>query len=494
MTVSQSEVRAPGVLDALIVGTGFGGLGMAIQLMPVTRNLLVLEKADDVGGVWRDNEYPGAACDVPSHLYSFSFAPHDGWTRKYARQDEIHGYLRSVAERFGVMPLIRFRQTVASATFDEVSGLWTVTTEAGAVYHTRAFICALGQLNRPAYPKVPGIEQFQGEVFHSARWRHDVDLTGKRVAVVGTGASAIQFVPEIVPKTQSLVLFQRSAPYVIPKPDHRYLPLAKTAFGQVPALLTGSRAWQYVSHESRAVAFTSAQQALKIPMWQYQHWLKSQVKDPELRRKLTPTDPMGCKRILLSNDYYRALTQPHVSVVCGGITSVDATGITGADGVRHEVDVIIYGTGFRATEFLQPLHITGLQGRDLHQAWQRGAEALLGITVTGFPNLFMLYGPNTNLGHSSIVYMLESQMTYIRQAVDKLIHEPVRYLDVKPEAQATYNEGLQNRLSKSVWQSGCTSWYVNEFGRNTANWPGFTFEYRMKTAKPDWSQYHVVSA
>ncbi len=482
------------VLDAIIIGTGFGGIGMAIQLQQAgMNNYLVLEKAADVGGVWRDNQYPGAACDVPSHLYSFSFAPNSTWSHKYARQDEIHGYIRRCADRFGVTPQIRFRCEVVSASFDAAAGCWQVLVDNGETYSARALITAMGQLNRPAFPAVPGIDSFRGEVFHSARWRKDIDLRGKRVAVVGTGASAIQFVPAIVPQVQSLVLFQRSAPYVIPKPDRGYNALEKIAYAQAPRLLAGSRSWQYLSHEYRALAFTSIHSFLAAPLREFRRQLKRQVSDPVLRDQLTPTDPIGCKRILLSNDYYPALAQPHVSVVNGAVQSVDASGITGADGVRHEVDVIIYGTGFKATEFLAPLHITGLDGRVLADVWRDGAEAHLGIAVSGFPNLFMLYGPNTNLGHSSIIFMLESQMAYIRQCLGKLRDERLRYLDVRPEVQAGFSEEIQTRLRGSVWQKGCHSWYVNEHGRNVTNWPGFTAEYRWRTKRPDWNDYCVVS-
>ena len=429
---------------------------------------------------------------MPSHLYSFSFAPNPRWTRKYAQQDEIHGYIRRVADEFGVTPRIRFHQEVASAAFDEAAGIWTVTTTAGEVYRGRALITAMGQLNRPAYPRLPGVEQFRGEVFHSARWRHDIDLSGKRVAVVGTGASAIQFVPEIVPRVKSLVLLQRSAPHVIPKSDRGYRALEQIAFGQLPRLLSGSRAWQYVTHESRALAFTVMKPIMKVMALDFRRMLRRQVADPVLRAKLTPTDAMGCKRVLLSNDYYPALTQPHVQVVNGGVRGVDATGITGGDGVRHEVDVIIYGTGFKATEFLAPLHITGLGGRVLADVWEKGAEAHLGITVHGFPNLFMLYGPNTNLGHSSIIFMLESQMAYIRQCLRKLRDDGLRYLEVSAEAQAAFNAETQARLRDSIWQQGCSSWYVNEHGRNVTNWPGFTTEYRWRTKRPDWTDFRAA--
>ncbi|MEL0028912.1 MAG: NAD(P)/FAD-dependent oxidoreductase [Perlucidibaca sp.] len=481
------------VLDALIIGSGFAGIGMAIQLQEAgVSDYLILEKENDVGGVWRDNTYPGAACDVPSHLYSFSFAPNPHWTRKYAQQDEIRGYIRRCADQFGVTSQVRFRQEVADATFDEAAGTWTVTTRTGETYRTRALICALGQPNRPAYPRVAGMEDFKGEVFHSALWRHDIDLRGKRVAVIGTGASAIQFVPEIVPQVQSLVLMQRSAPYVIPKSDRAYFTLESLAFDRLPRLLTGSRLWQYWRHEGRALGFTSMKPILKFLEADFRRMLARQVKDPVQYDKLMPRDPFGCKRVLLSNDYYSALTQPHVAVAMGSPRGVDATGITDGEGVRHEVDVIIYGTGFKATEFLAPLRIAGLGGRVLADAWEKGAEAHLGITVSGFPNLFMLYGPNTNLGHSSIIFMLESQMTYIRQCLQKLRAGSLRYLDVKPAAQARFNAEIQESLRDSIWMQGCTSWYVNEHGRNVTNWPGFTVDYRMRTKRPDWSHYRLV--
>lgn len=481
-------------LDAVIIGTGFAGVGMAVQLMQRgIDNIVLLEKSGDVGGVWRDNRYPGAACDVPSHLYSYSFAPNYRWTRKYAQQDEIHGYIRHCADKFGVTPLVRFHQEVQSASYDDATSLWTVTTTAGEQYHTRALITAMGQLSRPLIPQLPGMETFTGESFHSANWRHDIDLTNKRVAVVGTGASAIQFVPAIVPKVKSLVLLQRTAAHVIPKDDGAYADVQRWAFERQPLLQQASRAWQFVTHEVMALAFNQVQSLRAQPEMRFKRLLKQQVKDPVLREKLTPTDPIGCKRILLSNDYFSALAQPHVQVVNGAVKAVDATGIVGGDGVHHDVDVIIYGTGFKATEFLSPLAITGSGGRDLHQQWREsGAEAYLGITVSGFPNLFMMYGPNTNLGHSSIILMLESQMNYIVQCVEKLKAGDVRALNVRQVAQRQYNEQLQARLRQSIWQSGCKSWYVNEQGKNVANWPGFTVEYRWRTNSPDWADYEMT--
>jgi len=479
--------------DVIIIGTGFGGLGMAIQLQEAgINNVLVLEKAADVGGVWRDNRYPGAACDVPSHLYSYSFAPNARWSRKFAQQPEIHQYLRECAEQYGLRKLIRFNTEVVAASFSAEQGLWTLTTANGEQLQARAVVSAVGQLNRPAIPRIDGIEQFQGQVMHSAQWNDDVVLEGKRIAVIGTGASAIQFVPKIVPKAKSLVLVQRSAPYVIPKPDRAYLAAEKVIFERLPKFQLGSRLWQYLGHERNALAFTVWDKLMALPAWQFRSNLNKHIKDPELRAKLTPDYPMGCKRILISNDYYPALAQQHVTVTTHGVTHADATGVVTADGVHHEVDVIIYGTGFKATEFLSPMKITGLQGQDLHARWQGGAEAYLGLTVSGFPNFFMMYGPNTNLGHNSIVYMLESQMNYIRQCVQKLQKEQLKYLDVKSAPMDAFNQDLQAHLHKTVWDGGCKSWYVNESGKNTANWSGFTLDYRLRTSKPNWSHYTVA--
>ncbi len=481
------------VHDAVIIGSGFAGLGMAIQLREAGfSDLVILEKEADVGGVWRDNRYPGAACDVPSHLYSLSFEPNARWTRKFAGQAEIHAYLRECADKHDLRGLTRFNTEVTAATFDESGGFWRISTMQGETLRARILISAVGQLNRPATPRVEGIEQFQGQVFHSARWNYDIPLEGKRIAVIGTGASAIQFVPQIVPKAKSLVLVQRSAPYVIPKPDRRYSRIEQALFKRLPKIQMGSRLWQYLNHERNALAFTVSDKFMALPLAQFHRHLAATIKDPALRARLTPDYPIGCKRVLISNDYYQALAQPQVTVVNGGVERADATGIVTSDGVHHEVDVIIWGTGFKASEFLAPMHITGLGGRELNQSWQDGAEAYLGMTVAGFPNFFMMYGPNTNLGHNSIVFMLESQMNYIRQCALALHQRGARYMDVKPVPMNEFNRKLQERLHKTVWDSGCTSWYVNAAGKNTANWSGFTVDYRLRTSKPNWSHYHVV--
>lgn len=479
---------------ACIVGTGFGGIGMAIRLQQDgVEDFVMLEKADEVGGCWRENTYPGAACDVPSHLYSFSFEPKADWSRRYAPQPEILGYLKHCADKYDLRRRIRFGVEVASASFDEDSGYWIVTDTTGATIKARMLITACGQLSRPAYPKLAGLDQFQGAQFHSAHWDHSVDLRGKTVAVIGSGASAIQFVPEIAKQVGTLKLFQRSAPYVIPKPDRAYGEIERQVFEKLPWVQRMDRVMQYWRHEARALAFTQFSGLMKPVRWQFHHFMRRDIDDPALRQRLEPDYPIGCKRLLLSNDWFKALARKNVEVVTDGIDTVTATGIRTRDGQEHPVDVIIFGTGFQATDFLAPMQISGRDGTDLNAAWKEGAEAYLGMAVAGFPNLFMLYGPNTNLGHSSIVFMLESQIGYVMQAVDKL-RAGTRWLDVKPQVQRSFNQRLQQRIRSTVWDQGCNSWYVNASGKNTNNWPGFTFEYRQKTRNLDPADYTADAA
>ena len=479
--------------DIAIIGSGFGGIGIAIQLQHAgMHNIVLLEKASDVGGCWRDNSYPGAACDVPSHLYSFSFEPKFDWSRKFAPQREIYAYIRHCAEKYNILPKVQFNTEVTAARFDEQQGVWFITTNTGKTISARVLISACGQLNRPAYPRLKGIESFKGEVFHSALWNHNYDLNNKTVAVVGTGASAIQFVPEIGKKVKKLSLFQRSAPYVIPKPDRSYGSWEHALYEKLPALQTLSRAAMYTHHESRALAMTVFKSALKPFEWQFHRHLNKAIKDPVLRAKLTPDYPLGCKRILISNEYYETLARPNVDVVTDNIAEVTATGIRTKDGQEHPVDAIIYGTGFQATDFLAPMKITGRDGVDLNQVWRDGAEAYLGMTVSGFPNLFLLYGPNTNLGHNSIVYMLESQFSYILDAVKTLQQRDLRFVDVRSQVQGVYNRWVQKQIKNTIWDAGCTSWYKTASGKNTNNWPGFTLVYRYKTRHFDSQDYELA--
>ncbi|WP_271411894.1 flavin-containing monooxygenase [Pseudomonas sp. Q1-7] len=478
-------------LRVLIIGAGFGGLGLAIQLQKAgIHDFLILEKGDEVGGTWRDNGYPGAACDVPSHLYSFSFEPKADWSRKFAPQEEIFAYQRHCADKYGLRRYIRFGCEVAEAAFDADSGTWQVASRSGERFRARALVSACGQLNRPAWPRIAGLDGFKGELFHSARWNHDYPLEGKRVAVIGTGASAIQFVPRIASKVARLTLFQRSAAYVIPKPDRAYRRWELALMRRVPGLQKLDRLLKYIQHESRVLAFSVFPPLMKLMQLRFRWHLARGIADPALRKRLLPDYPLGCKRILISNDFYPALARPNVEVVDAGIREVTADALVTRDGRRHEVDAIILGTGFTATDFLAPMSIRGLGGRDLNQAWRDGAEAYLGISVSGFPNLFILYGPNTNLGHNSILYMLESQFPYVLDGIRAL--RDLRYLDLKPEVQRRFNQRLQQDVRHTVWEQGCNSWYKTADGRNTNNWPGFTFSYRQQTCRLELDHYECT--
>lgn len=477
----------------IIIGTGFGGLCMAIQLKKAGINgFTLLEKASGVGGTWRDNTYPGAACDVQSHLYSFSFEPKHDWSRKFGLQPEILGYMQHCVEKYGLAEHIRFNKEVATAVFDEETNTWTVTTTDGDSHTADIVVTATGQLNQPAWPNIPGMENFTGQMFHSARWDHDYDLNGKKVAVIGTGASAIQFVPEIVPKVTSLALFQRSAAWVLPKPDRPFYRWEQALFRKIP---TWDRLYRYLiywKNESRALAFTRFNSLLEIFAWQAKRFAKSQVHNPQKLRHLIPDYKIGCKRILISNDWYPAVNQPHVELVTTGIDRVVKDGIVTTDGALHKVDTIIAGTGFAASEFLSPMAITGREGVSLNQAWANGSEAYKGITVSGFPNLFMLYGPNTNLAHNSIVYMLEAQVRYVLSCIETLKSLPGIAMDVKPDRLRDFSATVQKKLQHTVWESGCQSWYLDQNGKNTVNWPGFTFAYRKATREIDPDDYEFL--
>lgn len=485
--------KASQTCQVLIIGTGFGGLGMAIQLQKSgLSDFLLLEKADAIGGTWRDNSYPGAACDVPSHLYSYSFEPKTDWSRKFAPQAEIHAYMQHCVDKYGLAKHVRLRSEVSCADFDEAAGLWRVTLSTGELLAAPVLISACGQLNQPAFPALPGIADFQGQAFHSARWRHDIDLAGKRVAVIGTGASAIQFVPQIQPKVAQLRLFQRTPAYVLAKPDRSYRTWELRLMGRMPWLQLISRGFQYLYHEVRGLAFISMPWLMKLYRFSFERHLHHHILDPHLRAQLQPDYVMGCKRILISNDYYPALAQPNVSVISTAISRVNADAIITADGREHPCDVLIYGTGFAATDFLAPIQIRGLGGQQLNQAWQDGAEAFKGISVNGFPNLFILYGPNTNLGHNSIIYMLESQFRYVLGCLALLRARNARYMDVKATVQQRFNQRIQLRSQQTIWEQGCTSWYRTASGKSTNNWPGYTFTYRLQTHAPDSADYDCI--
>ena len=475
-----------------IIGAGFGGVGTAIELTRAGfTDVTVLEKADGVGGVWRENTYPNAACDVPSSLYSWSFAPNPGWPHRYSRQDEILAYIERTAGELGVLDLVRTGVEVTEAAYDETARSWHLTTAAGEDIDTDVLITAVGQLSRPAIPHLPGMGSFAGPAFHSAEWDHDVDLRGKRVAVLGTGASAIQFVPGIQPDAAHVTVFQRSAPYVVPKPDREYTPTHTKAFTRFPRTQAFGRNLTWVLSEqlNKSLGSSGPTKHLMKVAWRAQ--LRAQVRDPQLRAKLRPDYPLGCKRLLFSNDWYPTLAQPNVEVVTESVIEVLPNGVRSADGTIHEVDVIIYGTGFAATEFLAPMQITGLDGADLHGRWKEGARAYLGLSVPDFPNLFVVYGPNTNLGGSSIINMLEAASGAITTLLRHAEAQGGGAVVVRPEAEQRFDDEIQERLAHSVWSS-CSSWYHEDGGRITTNWPGQVAEYQRRCAELDVSAFETV--
>ena len=475
-----------------IVGAGFGGVGMAARLLQAGfGDVTLFERAQRVGGVWAANTYPGAACDIPAPLYSFSFALNPDWSRRYPPQAEIRDYLERTAARFGVLPLIRFGTEVLDAAYADDAREWRLRLANGTTHRTDVLITACGQLTRPSVPPIPGLADFTGTAFHSAHWRHDHDLTGRRVAVVGTGASAIQFVPHVVRRAAHTTVFQLDPPHVIPKPDREYGPALRSAFRRLPALMTLDRGLTYGRLEFRALGFTRYPQLLSVVTKRTTALLESSVPDPALRGQLMPKDAPGCKRILLSDDYFAALARPSAELVTSPIVRIVPEGLLTDDGRAHPADTLIWGTGFTATDFLTPMTVTGSGGRALTEEWRDGAEAYLGITVTGFPNLFLLYGPNTNLGHNSIIYMLESQIRYVLGAVRRFARTGAP-LDVRPEAQRRFSEWVQRRITATVWDRGCTSWYRTASGRNTTNWPDFTFAYRLRTRRFDPAAYRAA--
>jgi cation diffusion facilitator CzcD-associated flavoprotein CzcO len=474
----------------VIIGAGFGGLGTAIELVRHGfGDVTVLEKAEDVGGVWRDNTYPHAACDVPSNLYSWSFATNPDWGHRYSRQAEILEYIQRVATDLGVRDLVRTGVEVTGAAYDEVTATWRVETDTGETLTADFLVAAVGQLSRAAIPDLPGRDTFAGPAFHSAQWDHDVDLTGKRVAVLGTGASAIQFVPGIAPIAGHVTVFQRSAPYVVPKPDIAYSGIRRRLYARAPRTQAFGRNLTWVLSEQLNKSLTGTAPTKKVMAAAWHALLRAQVRDPELRAKLKPDYPLGCKRLLFSNDWYPTLVRPNVDVVTHGVVEVLPHGVRSADGTVHEADVIIYGTGFAATEFLAPMKVQGVGGASLDDAWADGARAYYGICVPGFPNLGLVYGPNTNLGGSSILNMMESQSAFIRQLVERV--RDGGSIAVRPEVEERFDDEVQRRLRDSVW-GGCASWYRDEGGRVTTNWPGTVREYKQRTSRVDPADFEVT--
>ena len=486
----------PRTTSVLVVGTGFAGLAAAVRLREQGRlDVVVIERGSDVGGTWRDNSYPGCACDVPSHLYSFSFAPNPDWTRAFSPQPEIQAYLQRVARERGVLPHVRFGTELLSARWDDATATWTVETSRGTVV-ADVLVLGTGGLSEPKVPTLPGLDRFTGTTFHSATWDAAHDLTGERVAVVGTGASAVQFVPHVQRHAGHLTVFQRTAPWVLPRRDRAISRLERRLYRALPPAQKLNRAGIYALRESWLVGFTLQPALMRAAERVALRLLARQVADPVLRDKLTPRYRLGCKRVLLSNDYYPALVQPDVEVVAGGVTEVRERSVVDSTGREHEVDTIIFGTGFQVSNPPVARRIVGRDGRSLAQVWaQTGMTAYRGTTVAGFPNLFFLVGPNTGLGHNSIVYMIESQVAYLLSALDTMQTRGLAAVEPRQERQDAWNDQLQADLQGTVWNSGgCSSWYLDEAGRNTTLWPTFTLPYRRLLSRFDVEAYDTRPA
>jgi cation diffusion facilitator CzcD-associated flavoprotein CzcO len=473
----------------VIVGTGFSGLGMAIRLLKDgDSDFVLLERAHDIGGTWRDNTYPGCRCDVPSHLYSFSFAPNPNWSNTFSPQPEILDYLRDVARRFGVLPHIRFDTELQEADWDEDGAVWRIETSAGPLT-ADVLVLGPGPLSDPLVPELPGLDSFEGKAFHSARWDHDHDLAGERVAVVGTGASAIQFVPEIQQQVGKLHVFQRTPPWVVPHPNRELSRAERAIYRRLPLAQLGMRAAIYWARETFVVGFRRPRAGKVMERMALKH-LEEQVADPALRAKLKPSYAMGCKRILPTDEWYPALTKPNVEVVTDEIAEVRPRSIVTADGVEREVDTIIFGTGFHVTDIPVAARVRGRDGRSLAETWDGSPEAYKGTAVAGYPNLFFLVGPNTGLGHNSIVFMIESQVGYVADALRTMRTRGARTLEVRPEAQAAYNAELEAMTRGTVWVTGgCSSYYIDRNGRNSTIWPTFTWPFRRRTRVFDDGAY-----
>ncbi len=478
----------------VIVGTGFSGLGQAIQLEKAgIRDYVILEKATEVGGTWRDNSYPGCACDVQSHMYSFSYEQNPDWSRSFSPQPEIFGYLKGVADKYRLREKIRFGVELTGAHWDERERRWTATTKDGREFSAQFLVSGVGGLHIPQVPDLPGLGNFRGRTWHSARWDHEYDLRGKKVAVVGTGASAVQFVPKIAPDVAELTLFQRTPPWIMPKPDHAMPSWTRTLFKRVPGAQRLYRDALYWLLEARAIGFNGHPAIMKAGELIAKRNIAKGIEDPALRKKVTPDYTMGCKRVLISNDYYPALARPNVDVVTAGIKEVKAHSIVDSAGVEHEVDAIIHGTGFKVTDALEYLDITGVDGRNLAKEWAtEGMRTHKGITVSGYPNLFFLLGPNTALGHNSVVFMIESQARYVVDAIKLADSRGAAALDVRPGVQEAFQREIQDKLVKGVWtQGGCKSWYLDAQGVNRTIWPGFTWRYWLETRKVDPADYEL---
>ena len=477
-----------------IIGSGFSGLCLGMLLVRAgRRSFTIFEKSDRLGGTWRDNSYPGAACDVPSFAYCFSFEQKTDWSRKWSPQAEILAYMDACAAKYGLERHIRFDTEIASARFDAATGVWRLRTTTGEEIEADVLVSGVGQLNRPYLPDIAGLDRFRGERFHSARWNHAYDPSGKRVAVVGNAASAIQFIPQIAPQASQLFVLQRTPNWMLPRGDRAYTEAEKARFARHPWLTKLYRTWIWLMHELRFPIFKQNAFFSRGVERAARQYIETEITDPALRAALVPDYPVGGKRLLISDDYYAALRRPNVELVTAGIDHVEEDAVVLRGGRRLAVDALVLATGFATTAFLSPMRIEGIGGRTLDDAWQGHARAYLGLTVSGFPNFFMMYGPNTNLGHNSIIFMIECQANYVMACLRQMDERNLQTIDVRPETLDAYNVRIQRDLSTTAWAATDHSWYKTADGTITNNWSGTTFRYWWVTRHADLTGYAVTA-
>jgi cation diffusion facilitator CzcD-associated flavoprotein CzcO len=489
--VQIASLRVSSARTIAVVGGGFGGVGAAVMLRRAGYDdITIFERGPRVGGVWHHNTYPGAACDVPSHLYEFSFAPNPRWSRRYAPQAEIQAYLEDVARRHGVLEHVRTGTEVTEARWDDERGRWRLQTSAGS-HEADVLIAACGQLSTPTVPPIPGLQTFAGRAFHTAQWRHDVELRGKRVAVVGTGCSAIQVVPALQPTVEHIDVYQRSPGWTIPKMDFAYSERAQRLFARFPALQRLDRAAIFAFMEIGAAALTN-RPWLRRPLRAVgRRQISKAIDDPALRRKVTPSDEIGCKRMMPTDDWYPTLTKPNVDLITDRIAEVTPTGIRTEDGIERPADVLVLATGFKTHGFVAPMEVVGAGGRSLAQEWAPVARAYLGMSVPGFPNMFLLYGPNTNGGTGSVIYTIEAGIGHVIAALRELDRADAHRIEVRREAVEEFNRELRAALAGTVWHSGCTNWYLDADGNDPNQWPWLWSTYRRRTARIEPGTYEI---
>ncbi|MDX1453458.1 MAG: NAD(P)/FAD-dependent oxidoreductase [Oleiphilaceae bacterium] len=479
--------------DGLIVGAGFAGLGTAIRLRQAgIEDIVILERDSEIGGTWRDNQYPGAACDIPSHLYSYSFALNPNWSRGFSGSGEILDYIHYLADEYQLRPLIRFNANVTGMVFNEKDGVWEVAVKGRAKLRARTVVSASGPLSNASFPDIAGIDEYEGHKIHSARWDHDYDFRGKRVAVIGTGASGVQIVPELVKRAEHVKVFQRTPGWILPRMDFGTPEWNKRLFNKLPLTQRATRNLLYVLHESMALGIIWNSPLTRVLERLSLAHLHSQVKDSWLRRQLKPDFRIGCKRVLMSSDFYPALQQHNCKLITWPIDRLSAKGIRTAEGIEHQFDCIVFATGFDVSKNGAPYPVTGLNGRQLNEEWARGPQAYKSVSVSGYPNLFLTFGPNSGPGHNSALVYMESQIDYIVQGIRQILENQFKFIDVKAQAQISYNKRIQKRLSRTNWNSGCKSWYLTDDGFNATMYPGFATQYRQQMRRFQLKHYEIA--